>query len=917
MNLIKSIFQSSKKTGLLLMLLICLIMQLQTAEAAATWQQADGPESGIDNNFVAASVATSTAPLKLHVDGRTVKNENGEVVLLRGINFNHYMEMPYYGDSLDAFHKRLQWTHSEYDYRKVKSWGLNTIRLNISYIHIEDSTALENLKNNVFWAKAHGTYIIIGYFVPPGGKKEAGYYSNADFWTAIRSSIGNSVDENDETFKRYLDNWNTLSSAFKDEPHVLYELLNEPQLTTQPNDKSLYVDFVKKTISKIRESENGVNHIVIVDGLSNSDSEPQYFSFIKDLTGFDANIVYSFHSYHPRDFIWQECYWDLTDCNQFRGQPKTLTDTDFGWQEQLTFSGIALADSKPVLSVGCNKQPGACLFKKIELFDESSQQLVFTENFTDKVADSSVNNSEATDGKLTDTVNTCGSWTTVSNGQYGSAKGSMISLDQTSGEKVLSIASTVNEDNAVTYNDYEGNWSVANFWGFRDCSTMTIDPARTYVMKITMKGYGFASYGSASVKFVRQTDFSNPLWERSFFRYKETGFTEKQVPLALSSDKDMIQANFKMMEKLSIAYDVPFFMGEFGTPIRFATTGDDIKYLKMMLDNAESTGFGWSLFVYREIFNAANDTNDISCGSVAGGKCRTFGLFSGWGITVSEMEQNGLGTDPDLSPYFYRPNIISYIKNRFSAYEPVLYSSFAGAGIWKYSGTGMDWDQVTTSNPELLVTVGSTLYGTFSGLGIWKFTGTDWEQTTTSVPQMIVGSATTLYGAFSGLGIWQWNGSAWTQTTSSNPQKIVASTVDLYGTFAGLGIWKWNGTAWTQLTTSIPDLLVTSGEKLYGTFAGQGIWLWNGTAWAQATPNTPQMIAANSTTLYGTFKGQGIWSWDGASTWTKISTDTPTQMTASGTELYAAFSGVGIKKWDGTSWTLISGNEPVRMVVGE
>ena len=244
-----------------------------------------------------------------------------------------------------------------------------------------------------------------------------------------------------------------------------------------------------------------------------------------------------------------------------------------------------------------------------------------------------------------------------------------------------------------------------------------------------------------------------------------------------------------------------------------------------------------------------------------------------------------------------------------------LYASFANAGIWKYDGT--DWTQTTASNPQLLVTVGSDLYGTFEGLGIWKFNGTDWTQTTTSVPQMIVGSSATLYGTFSGLGIWQWNGSAWTQTTASNPQKVVASTVDLYGTFAGLGIWKWNGTTWTQLTTSIPDLLVTSGEKLYGTFAGLGIWLWNGTQWAQATPNTPQMIAANSTTLYGTFEGQGIWSWDGASTWTKISTENPTKMVASGTELYAAFAGTGISKWDGTAWTLISGSEPVRMVVGK
>ncbi len=84
-----------------------------------------------------------------------------------------------------------------------------------------------------------------------------------------------------------------------------------------------------------------------------------------------------------------------------------------------------------------------------------------------------------------------------------------------------------------------------------------------------------------------------------------------------------------------------------------------------------------------------------------------------------------------------------------------------------------------------------------------------------------------------------------------------------------------------------------------------------------ATSSNPQLIAASSAKLYGSFTGAGIWEWDGAATWTQISPDTPTQMVASGAELYTVFSGVGGKKWDGTAWSLISGNEPAEMVVGE
>ena len=280
-------------------------------------------------------------------------------------------------------------------------------------------------------------------------------------------------------------------------------------------------------------------------------------------------------------------------------------------------------------------------------------------------------------------------------------------------------------------------------------------------------------------------------------------------------------------------------------------------------------------------------------------------------------------TDSAWFLYMKGGSVVGYNKASSNYVWPVrggqsgsFYASFTDAGVWKYRGTGTDWDQVTSSNPELLVTVGSTLYGTFSGLGIWRFNGTEWDQTTSSVPQMIVGTSTTLYGAFSGWGIWQWNGTQWDQTTSSNPQKIVAATTDLYGTFAGLGIWKWNGTTWEQVTTSVPDMLVTSGVKLYGAFAGLGIWLWNGTQWAQATASSPAMIAANSTTLYGAFTGAGIWSWSG-SDWTQISTENPTQMSASGSDLYAAFTGLGVRKWNGASWNQITSSDPVRMVVGE
>lgn len=249
----------------------------------------------------------------------------------------------------------------------------------------------------------------------------------------------------------------------------------------------------------------------------------------------------------------------------------------------------------------------------------------------------------------------------------------------------------------------------------------------------------------------------------------------------------------------------------------------------------------------------------------------------------------------------------------FAAGGNILYANFTGSGIWKWNT--IQWTQTTTSNPQMLVTVGSDLYGTFPGLGIWKFNGTGWTKTTNSIPQMIVGTATTLYGTFEGMGIWKWDGSGWAQATTSNPQLIVASDTKLYGTFAGQGIWQLNGETWTLVTPNVPELLVSSGSLLYATFPGSGVWKYENAGWSQVTANMPQMMVAAGANLYCAYSGLGIWAWNG-SAWTQISPNNPQQMTVSGSDLYAAFAGAGISKWNGSTWMQISPDNPVNMVAG-
>ena len=78
MNVIKNIFHSSKQTGFLLMVIICLFMQVQTARAADTWQQTGGPEGG-PINVLAIDPSNSQTVYAGISDGGVFKTTNGGV----------------------------------------------------------------------------------------------------------------------------------------------------------------------------------------------------------------------------------------------------------------------------------------------------------------------------------------------------------------------------------------------------------------------------------------------------------------------------------------------------------------------------------------------------------------------------------------------------------------------------------------------------------------------------------------------------------------------------------------------------------------------------------------------------------------------------------------------------------------------
>jgi len=76
-----------------------------------------------------------------------------------------------------------------------------------------------------------------------------------------------------------------------------------------------------------------------------------------------------------------------------------------------------------------------------------------------------------------------------------------------------------------------------------------------------------------------------------------------------------------------------------------------------------------------------------------------------------------------------------------------------------------------------MVTSGATLYVNFGASdGLYKWDGAAWSQITTSNPEnMVTSSGSALYVDFGTLGIYKWDGAAWSQITGSNPVIMAVS----------------------------------------------------------------------------------------------------------------------------------------------
>jgi len=200
----------------------------------------------------------------LHVDGKLLKNEIGQSIVLRGVNVYSW-RMRDHGGGVE---RQMQ---------LVKNWGCNIVRAVFTLSSYYEGTSKPHIEELIHVAKQLEIYVMIGE------------------WS---STIKPEPSLGWTKFKQY---WAQFASDHKNDWHILYNILNEPyddgsgRLTS-----SLYEQHMEETIDGIRQHVPGA--VAIIDGLEKKDSASlTSLSFLQTDPIDRPNVFYDVHIYRNKD----------------------------------------------------------------------------------------------------------------------------------------------------------------------------------------------------------------------------------------------------------------------------------------------------------------------------------------------------------------------------------------------------------------------------------------------------------------------------------------------------------------------------------------------------------------------------------------------------------------------------------------
>ena len=270
----------------------------------------------------------------LTTEGRLIKDDQGNKVILRGIGTGNWVLMEGYmmktaglagtqhefrnklneaiGETATNDFFELWWDNhmTKADVDSMAKWGFNSLRLAMHYNQftppIEEETAanlsaknytwhesgFERVDKVLSWCQANNMYLILDLHAAPGGQGRNADISDYD---DSKPSLWEDVNNRHKMVAL----WQKLAERYKDEPWIGgYDLLNETNWSElKDNGNDLLWSLLEDCTHAIRST--GDNHIIFLEG---NDWANNYDGLPDPL--WDDNLVISFHK-----------YWNNVDAN--------------------------------------------------------------------------------------------------------------------------------------------------------------------------------------------------------------------------------------------------------------------------------------------------------------------------------------------------------------------------------------------------------------------------------------------------------------------------------------------------------------------------------------------------------------------------------------------------------------------------
>jgi len=265
-------------------------------------------------------------PVALHVEGRYVKDIDGNIITLRGVNAGGF------GDTAAGWF-RTSWSESTVrsNFAAMQSWGINAVRImgtarwwlenareDLSGNDVCDTSHRDAITRTIEIAEEYGIYVIFTFwsidtvgprsptiqdYLPYPPRAASQNYetirSSADFvelWagnSATSSFLARFANVNSPATSQHVHNNGqsppSVSEALQDYPNVVYELYNEPS-----GDDSGWSTVTQQVVDAIRA--RGDEHPIMVQ-CGYCGSFYAWFNTMRNKITGRSNIIFSNHIY--------------------------------------------------------------------------------------------------------------------------------------------------------------------------------------------------------------------------------------------------------------------------------------------------------------------------------------------------------------------------------------------------------------------------------------------------------------------------------------------------------------------------------------------------------------------------------------------------------------------------------------------